>query len=87
MRAARPGDPTETQPEQVSPTAAISCCAGGRRVTVHGECSPIIEHAKAEHPGWFARYELVRPYLNQLQRVVLPRVERPPWNSISSTSQ
>jgi hypothetical protein len=32
-------------------------------------------HAAAEHPGWVARYELLRPYPNQLQRVVYRQVE------------
>jgi hypothetical protein len=36
------------------------------------------EHAAAEHPGWVARYELLRPYPNQLQRVVFRQVEDPP---------
>jgi hypothetical protein len=27
-------------------------------------------HAAAEHPGWMATYELLRPYPNQRQRVV-----------------
>lgn len=27
-------------------------------------------HAAAEHPGWVARYELVRPLPDQLKRVV-----------------
>jgi hypothetical protein len=31
-----------------------------------------------EHPGWVARYKVLRPYRNQLQRVVFRRVERPP---------
>jgi hypothetical protein len=35
-------------------------------------------HSAAEHPGWAACYELVRPYPNQLQRVVFRRVEEPP---------
>jgi hypothetical protein len=35
-------------------------------------------HAEAEHPGWAARYELLRPYPNQLQRVVFRRLEGPP---------
>jgi hypothetical protein len=35
-------------------------------------------HTAAEHPGWVARYELVRPYPNQLERVVYRRVEDPP---------
>jgi len=35
------------------------------------------EHAAAEHPGWVARYELVRPYPNQLQRGVYRQVEDP----------
>jgi hypothetical protein len=34
-------------------------------------------HTAAEHPGWVARYELVRPYPNQLQRVVYRHVEDP----------
>jgi hypothetical protein len=34
--------------------------------------------SEAEHPGWVARYKLLRPYRNQLQRVVFRRVERPP---------
>jgi hypothetical protein len=28
--------------------------------------------------GWEARYELVRPYPNQLQRVVYRQIENPP---------
>jgi hypothetical protein len=32
-------------------------------------------HAAAEHPGWVARYELLRPYPNQLRRVVYRQVE------------
>jgi hypothetical protein len=35
-------------------------------------------HAAAEHPGWVARYELLRLYPNQLERVVYRRVEDPP---------
>jgi hypothetical protein len=35
-------------------------------------------HTAAEHPGWVARYDLLRPYPNQLQRVVVRRVEQPP---------
>jgi hypothetical protein len=31
-------------------------------------------HTAAEHPGWVARYDLLRPYPNQLQRVVVRRV-------------
>ena len=34
-------------------------------------------HAAAEHPGWTATYELLRPYPDQLQRVVFRRVEGP----------
>ena len=30
-------------------------------------------HAAAEHPGWTATYELLRPYPNQRQRVVYHR--------------
>jgi hypothetical protein len=33
------------------------------------------DHTAAEHPGWEARYELLRPYPNQLQRVVFRRAE------------
>jgi hypothetical protein len=36
------------------------------------------DHAAAEHPGWVATYELLRPYPNQLQRVVYRQVEDPP---------
>jgi hypothetical protein len=32
----------------------------------------------ADHPGWVARYELVRPLSRQRQRVVFRRVEEPP---------
>jgi hypothetical protein len=32
----------------------------------------------AEPPGWVATYELLRPYPNQLQRVVYRQVEDPP---------
>ena len=35
-------------------------------------------HTAAEHPGWVAVYELLRPYPNQLQRVVVRRVDEPP---------
>jgi hypothetical protein len=35
-------------------------------------------HTAAEHPGWVARYELLRPYPNQLQRVVFHRLKDPP---------
>lgn len=34
-------------------------------------------HTTAEHPGWTATYELLRPYPNQRQRVVFRRVEDP----------
>jgi hypothetical protein len=37
-------------------------------------------HAAAEHPGWVARYELVRPLPNQHERVVYRRVKEPPTN-------
>jgi hypothetical protein len=36
------------------------------------------DHTAAAHPGWTATYELLRPYPNQLQRVVYRRVEQPP---------
>ena len=36
------------------------------------------DHTAAEHPGWVAVYELLRPYPNQLQRVVVRRVDEPP---------
>jgi hypothetical protein len=35
------------------------------------------DHTAAEHPGWVAVYELLRPYPNQRQRVVFRRVEDP----------
>jgi len=35
-------------------------------------------HTAAEHPGWTATYELLRPYPNQRQRVVHRRSDRPP---------
>jgi hypothetical protein len=36
------------------------------------------EHtAAAEHPGWVALYELLRPYPNQRQRVVYRQIEDP----------
>jgi hypothetical protein len=35
-------------------------------------------HTAAEHPGWTATYELLRPYPNQRQRVVYRRSHRPP---------
>jgi hypothetical protein len=35
-------------------------------------------HTAAEHPGWTAAYELLRPYPNQRQRVVYRRTDRPP---------
>jgi hypothetical protein len=35
-------------------------------------------HAAADHPGWAARYELVRPLPRQHERVVFRRVEEPP---------
>ena len=30
-------------------------------------------HTAAEHPGWTATYELLRPYPNQRQRVIYRR--------------
>jgi hypothetical protein len=35
-------------------------------------------HAAAEHPGWAARCELLRPYPNQRMRVLYQQVEAPP---------
>ena len=35
-------------------------------------------HATADHPGWVARYELVRPLPRQHERVVFRRVKEPP---------
>jgi hypothetical protein len=35
-------------------------------------------HASADHPGWVARYELVRPRPDQYERVVFRRVEALP---------
>jgi hypothetical protein len=35
-------------------------------------------HTAAEHPGWVARYEVVRPYPHQQLRVVYRQVEVPP---------
>ena len=35
-------------------------------------------HAAAEHPGWTATYELLRPYPNQRQRVIYRRGDQPP---------
>jgi hypothetical protein len=35
-------------------------------------------HTTAEHPRWIAVYEVVRPYPQQLVRVVYRRVEGPP---------
>jgi hypothetical protein len=34
-------------------------------------------HTEAEHPGWIATYELLRPYPNQRQRVVYQRSAAP----------
>jgi hypothetical protein len=35
-------------------------------------------HTAAEHPGWTATYERVRPYPDQLLRVVYRQAEGPP---------
>jgi hypothetical protein len=35
-------------------------------------------HTAGEHPGWVARYEVVRPYPHQQLRVVYRQVEVPP---------
>jgi hypothetical protein len=35
-------------------------------------------HTAAEHPGWVATYELLRPYPNQRMRVVYRRSTAPP---------
>lgn len=35
------------------------------------------DHAATEHPGWVARFEVVRPYPNQHLRVVYRQVEWP----------
>jgi hypothetical protein len=34
-------------------------------------------HTAAQHPGWVATYELLRPYPNQRVRVVFRRVQAP----------
>jgi hypothetical protein len=34
-------------------------------------------HTAASHPGWVARYQVVRPLPNQLEHVVFRRVEQP----------
>ena len=34
-------------------------------------------HTAAEHPGWTATYELLRPYPNQRMRVVYRQVKNP----------
>jgi hypothetical protein len=34
-------------------------------------------HAATEHPGWIARFEVVRPYPNQHLRVVYRQIEDP----------
>jgi hypothetical protein len=49
----------------------------GHRVIIPHELEG---HTAAEHPGWVARYELLRPYPNQLERVVYRQVEAPPSN-------
>jgi hypothetical protein len=46
----------------------------GHRVIIPHELE---RHTAAEHPGWAARHELVRPYPNQLERVVYRPVEDP----------
>ena len=46
----------------------------GHRVIIPHELEG---HTAAEHPGWVARYELVRPYPDQLDRVVHRQVEIP----------
>lgn len=46
----------------------------GHRVIIPHELEG---HTAAEHPGWVARYGLVRPYPNQLERVVHRQVEIP----------
>jgi len=47
----------------------------GHRVIIPHELEG---HTAVEHPGWVARYELVRPYPDQLERVVYRQVEDPP---------
>ena len=50
---------------------------------IQGCCHRVIgpweleEHTAAEHPGWVARYELLRPYPHQLQRLVYRQIEDP----------
>jgi hypothetical protein len=46
----------------------------GHRVIIPHELEA---HTTAEHPGWTATYELLRPYPNQLQRVVYRQVKGP----------
>jgi hypothetical protein len=46
----------------------------GHRVIIPHELEG---HTAAEHPGWVARYELVRPYPDQLERVVYRQIEIP----------
>jgi hypothetical protein len=47
----------------------------GHRVIVPHD---LAGHAAAEHPGWVARYELVRRYPQTWERVMFQRVEGPP---------
>jgi hypothetical protein len=44
----------------------------GHRVVLPWDLEP---HAAAEHPGWVARFEVVRPYPNQELRVVFRRAD------------
>jgi hypothetical protein len=39
-------------------------------------------HTAAEHPGWTATYELLRPYPNQRMRVVYRRLTTAVWKFV-----
>ena len=76
VRQARPGtllahhDPGE-------PWLKWACPIGGCCHRVIGPWD-LEGHTAAEHPGWTATYELLRPYPNQRMRVVFRRDDAAP---------
>jgi hypothetical protein len=55
----------------------FGCCAEDVLHAFVTHTGTLAWHTEAEHPGWTATYELLRPYLNQgMRAATLPPVAR-----------
>jgi hypothetical protein len=77
-QATRRGQPTEllARHDPGEPWFKWGCPIDGCGHRVLGPWE-LEDHTAATHPGWTATYELLRPYPNQLQRVVYRQVKDP----------